>query len=63
MKTTEGFSTLNAEQLRETTGGGFAYDIGRVIRLIGFTGAGGTNVYKALIDWVVNDTINDAVNG
>jgi len=62
MKTTEAFCAINAEHLREINGGGFAFDLGRIIRFIGISGAGGTNVTKAIIDWIVTDAINDAVN-
>lgn len=62
MKTTEAFSTINAEHLREINGGGFAYDIGRIIRFIGLSGGSGMYTYNAVIDWIINDAANKAVN-
>ena len=62
MKTTEGFSAINAEQLREVNGGGFAYDIGRIIRFIGLSGGSGMYATHAIMDWIINDAANKAVN-
>jgi len=62
MKTTEAFSTINAEHLREINGGGFAYDIGRIIRFIGLSGGSGMYAHHAVIDWIINDAANDAAN-
>ena len=59
MKNTTLFSTMDAEQLREVNGGGFAFDLGRVIRFIGLTG-GGANTTYAIIDWIINDAANEA---
>ena len=53
MKTTENFQVISTEQLREINGGGFAYDVGRVLRFIGITYAEG--IYSACADWVATD--------
>jgi hypothetical protein len=58
MKNTALFSTMDAEQLRVVNGGGFAFDLGRVIRFIGLTG-GGVNTTYAIIDWIINDAANE----
>ena len=62
MKNTTLFSTMDAEQLREVNGGGFAFDLGRVIRFIGLTG-GGHNATYAIIDWIINDAANEGDGG
>ena len=61
MKNTENFSTMDAEQLHDVNGGGFAYDVGRVIRFIGLS-VGGQNPYAlnyAIADWHLNALINN----
>ncbi len=63
MKNTAYFSIMDAEQLRVVNGGGFAFDLGRFIRLLVKTGAGGVNAADAYLDYVTNDIINEAVNG
>ena len=62
MKNATLFSTMDAEQLREVNGGGFAFDLGRVIRFIGFAG-GGSNTTYAILDWIVNDAVNESDGG
>lgn len=62
MKQNETFSTLDADQLMEINGGGFAYDLGRILRFIGLSGGSGSMIYQALVDWYVTDAINDAAN-
>ncbi len=63
MKNRENFSEMTVEQLREKNGGGFAYDIGRLLRLIGLSGAGhpGSLAY-AVTDWQINAMINEDAN-
>ena len=61
MKNTEFFSTMGAEQLHEVNGGGFAYDVGRVLRFIALSG-GGLNpiaLTNAITDWHINAIINN----
>ena len=62
--TADFFRTLKGEQLSTINGGGFAYDVGRVIRFLVISG-GGTNPFmlaNATTDWIINDEINDALN-
>ena len=62
MKNTETFKTLDESMLMATRGGGFAYDVGRVLRFIAFSrGTLGTSY--AVNDWIVNEAINEAENG
>lgn len=59
------FKNLEEKQLLELNGGGFAYDVGRVIRFIGISIAngGGTpalgttalGVEMARMDWEINE--------
>lgn len=55
------FSTMDAERMKQVNGGGFAYDVGRVIRFIGLSGTG-YNTWYAIIDWEINKAINEAEN-
>ena len=50
----ENFASLGAQELLETNGGGFAHDVGRVIRFIGLMGANGINTPMAVADWIIN---------
>ena len=61
MKETAFFSTMDAEQLRMVNGGGFAYDVGRLIRFFVKSG-GGALFTEAYMDWVTNELINEAIN-
>jgi len=64
MKNAENFSLLTAEQLIEVNGGGFAYDVGRILRFIGLSGGGsGFGVTTAILDWQINAAINESENG
>ncbi len=60
MNNYQNFSIMNAEQLMEVNGGGFAYDVGRILRLIA---RGGPNSMTAIADWIANDVVNEVVNG
>jgi hypothetical protein len=62
---TEHFSALDTDQLTRTSGGGFAYDVGRVLRFFVKSGGGLDPIGRAyaVMDWVVNDIVNDACNG
>ena len=63
MKNRETISEMSVEQLRELNGGGFAYDVGRILRFIGLSGGGhpGALAY-AVTDWQVNAMINEMAN-
>ncbi len=63
MKNRENISEMTVEQLREMNGGGFAYDVGRILRFIGLSGGGhpGALAY-AVVDWEVNAMINEDAN-
>lgn len=56
MKNTKEFSLMTAEQLMEVNGGGFAYDLGRLIRIVAL--GGGIHAY---VDYVYNDSVNKAI--
>ncbi len=51
---------MNAEQLMKVNGGGFAFDVGRFLRLIAL---GGPTSMTAIADWIANDVVNEVVNG
>jgi len=53
---------MDAERLRQVNGGGFAYDVGRVLRFISLCGHNFSTVNLAIIDWQVNAELNDAAN-
>ena len=59
------FTTLDANQLVMINGGGFAYDVGRVLRFFAISGGclNPVMMLNAMGDWIVNDLANDAVNG
>ncbi len=61
MEISKNFSLMNAEELRNSNGGGFAYDVGRFLRYIAL---GGTTSYplNAYADFVYNEIVNDIVN-
>ncbi len=64
MKTSiEHFTPMGSEQLLETNGGGFAYDVGRVLRFIGMSAGGYMGPTLAIIDWQITTAINNAENG
>ncbi len=51
---TEHFTQINSEQLLEINGGGFAYDVGRVIRFIFLALPGDvSSIAYAVSDWEV----------
>ena len=50
----ENFKSLGTQELLETNGGGFAHDVGRVIRFIGLMGINGINTPMAVSDWIIN---------
>jgi len=57
MENREPFSTMDAEQMKQVNGGGFAYDVGRTIRFICLARNPFT-LPMAITEWIINDTIN-----
>jgi hypothetical protein len=55
------FNQMDPARLKQLNGGGFAYDVGRGLRFLVMCG-GGFTVTNAVIDWIINDVANDAVN-
>jgi len=54
------FKLMDDGQLVQTSGGGFAYDLGRIIRFIGISGGGSViGTTMAVTDWIINDAINN----
>ncbi|MEN8156868.1 MAG: hypothetical protein ABFS10_07950 [Bacteroidota bacterium] len=54
---TEHFTQMESDQLMEINGGGFAYDVGRVIRFIGMALPGDPiSLSLAIADWEFNAT-------
>ena len=49
----ESFSPLGTQEILETNGGGFAHDLGRVLRFFVLSG-GGVNTPYAVADWIEN---------
>lgn len=63
MENTTLFSTMDAGQMRQVNGGGFAYDVGRVLRFISIAGLNnGPLTALALADWDVNKALNEMEN-
>jgi hypothetical protein len=56
------FKAMDAEQLGGTNGGGFAYDLGRVLRFLGLSGGTVIGTANAIADWMIADAINQAAN-
>lgn len=60
MKTNiENFTAMGSQELMETNGGGFAFDVGRVLRFIGLCGGSALHLPYAMADWEVNSILND----
>jgi len=61
---TENFNTMDESALSLTRGGGFAYDVGRVLRFIGISGGmHPIGIPQAIADWMGNEAANQAENG
>lgn len=58
----EHFTPMGSEQLMETNGGGFAYDVGRVLRFLSFCPFTGVGATMAICDWQINKMINEPEN-
>jgi len=54
----ENFTPIGTRKLMETNGGGFAYDVGRVLRFISLMGPNAGITALAISEWQVNATIN-----
>ena len=58
---TESFVSISPSEASAITGGGFAYDAGRVIRFLSMMGTGSSPILTALAitDWEINAMLND----
>lgn len=63
MKNPEIFKSIDQERLREINGGGFAYDVGRVIRFVLLSSDPILGMSAAIADWQLNKEISDIING
>ena len=63
MKNRENLKEMTRDQLLDMNGGGFAYDVGRILRFIGLSGGGhpGALAY-AVADWEINAMISEDAN-
>ena len=63
MKNRANLKEMTRDQLLDMNGGGFAYDVGRILRFIGLSGGGhpGAMAY-AVTDWEVNAMISEDAN-
>ena len=54
----EHFTSLGTNQLMEINGGGFAFDVGRVLRYIVLSGGGlsSIGIANATGDWIINES-------
>jgi len=62
MKKVENFCLMSTDQLRDINGGGFAYDVGRIIRFLGISAGQPIGTLNALADWEINKIINEIEN-
>lgn len=55
---------IEPHEMHRISGGGFAYDVGRVLRFLGIAGSGSNPcmVAWAVTDWQVNKLINEQEN-
>ena len=52
---TESFTSLPTQQLMDTNGGGFAHDVGRVLRFLSIALPGDAiSMANAITDWQIN---------
>ena len=59
MESTNHFQILSLQDLSETNGGSFAYDLGRALRFYAKMYTSG--IAGAYADWVVTDAVNDVL--
>jgi len=62
MKKRENISEMTVDQLKEMNGGGFAYDVGRILRFIGLSGGHPVATAYAITDWQINAMISEDAN-
>ena len=58
------FELLDSVQLMGINGGGFAYDVGRVLRFLAVSALCVTPISTAngIADWIMVDAVNEAAN-
>jgi hypothetical protein len=58
---TESFTPISQGEALVINGGGFAYDVGRVLRFLYISGLGSSVIgtTMAVIDWEINAALND----
>ena len=63
MKNRENLKEMTRDQLLDMNGGGFAYDVGRILRFIGLSGGGHpVALAYAVTDWEINAMISEDAN-
>jgi len=62
MKNSEKFRPIDRERLTDINGGGFAYDVGRVIRFVILSADPILGTSAAIADWQLNKEISDIIN-
>ena len=63
MKNRTNLKEMTRDQLMDMNGGGFAFDVGRILRFIGLSGGGSPiGIAYALTDWEVNAMIDEIAN-
>ena len=56
----ENYTVMGSQELMETNGGGFAYDVGRVLRFLSFALPGDApSIAYAISDWQINEMLNN----
>ena len=62
MKDSDMFRPIDQNRLMEINGGGFAYDVGRVLRFLVLSTDSILGVSAGVMDWQLNKEISDIVN-
>jgi hypothetical protein len=63
MKKIAHFCPIETGELMKINGGGFAYDLGRSLRFLWKYQGNPYRYPEAIVDWIINDTINKLENG
>jgi hypothetical protein len=63
MKNSELFRSIDQDGMMDINGGGFAYDVGRVIRFVILSATPILGMEAAIADWQLNKEISDIING
>ncbi len=63
MKNAEIFRSIDPDSMMDINGGGFAYDVGRVIRFVILSATPILGMQAAISDWQLNKEISDIING